>query len=293
MNTVIRRILGYGLGGMVAAALVWGGFLYRPSADLWTLLSAIDTQLRLAYVLPAVNKQGESQSERTRMLDDVEEMLDQASDLDPDFAPIGEYRGFLAFMRGDYRGAAEIYRQARDMRECSRDMSDSLVFNEARMLRKAGEQKAALNVLEESRGSLQSKYLDQADLDRASLLIELDRDDEAVRLAHAVAGRGAEHPVAAVKAGQIFEDLQMHDAADSAYQTAAVGDPTANYYRSRLKAGRGEVDSALDLLEQAVQSAPATVRRLAERDGEAWAGVSETERFQRIIRPEESAVPGR
>lgn len=72
MKEVIQRSLLY--GGAIAV-LVGLGFAISNSktdADVNTLLGSVDVQLRLAYGIPAVDKQGNELTSRTQMIVDAE-----------------------------------------------------------------------------------------------------------------------------------------------------------------------------------------------------------------------------
>lgn len=293
MNEAGIRVVGYGTAAAVLAGLVYGGFIYRAEADLTTTLSSIDTQLRLAHAIPAVDKQGKPLSARLEMLASVDQMLTGAEALHPDNPMLAEYRGFLCMLRGEHQAAAGHYRRARAMPGVDADMRDTLVFNEARLLAKAGMQQQALQVYEQYQGGLQAKFQDQGVLEQAELLAAMGRSAEAQSRLAPLLRDAAVHPSATVQAGRQLEALGCPEAAEAAYEAAARTIPGANYWRSLLKLRLGQTDRCLELLALAVAAAPAEVRQLVDKDQQTWQGLANDARFQRLMDAGRPAAPGR
>lgn len=294
MNDLQRRLSGYGAAAVVAGVLIWAAFLRHQPADLSTLMSSIDTQLRLAYGIPAEDKAGQPLSARQQLLDTAGQMLAEAEALAPRMAALREYRGFLLRLRGDCRGAAACYAEARELDGVDAELHDTLVFNEARMLDAANEPKAALAVFERHGGSLQAKYAAQCNLESAALLHQLERDAEAKELLLAVLQRKGEPPMAWIRAGEQLEQIGEADAADGAYARAADRAGGANYFRARLKLRQGDVDRCLQLLTRAAATAPAEVRRWIADDQLAWQELEADPRYQQLFAREAvPAQPGR
>ncbi len=294
MGPTRRRLLAYGLSTAVVGGLVYVGFVYEAEPDPMQLLSSLDIQIRLAGGMPEKDKDGVVVEIRAQMLRDVRRDLERVEMGLPNSAQVREYRAFLSYLEGDTRGSAEHYRVARGMDGCSEVLWGSLVINEVRMLRLAGDLDRALEVLVSNRDRLQKDVLGQADLHQARILDRLGRTEEAVRLTDEVGQRGAEFPMAAMEAGGLLETWQRMDRAEVAYLAASEADPTGHYYHARLKIRMGDVDRSMGLLELAVSASPAKVRALVNRDVQDWEVVAETKRFRTLVGPEGPASsPGR
>lgn len=294
MDDLQRRVGGYGLAGLVAAGLIWAGFVREEPADLLTLQSSISAQLGLAHSIPAEDKQGRPLTARLAMLASVEQTLAEADKIDPDNAILREFRGFLHHLRGEHRQAASCYAEARELPGVDADMHDTLVFNEARMLDAAGEPRTALSVFERHAAALQPKFAAQCCLERAALLHQLERDGEAKELLLSVLQRRGEQPMAWIRAGQQLEGIGEVEAAETAFAQAAERAPGANYFSARLKLRQGEVDRCLQLLTRAFSTAPADVRRWVKEDQSTWQEIESDPRYQQLFAAESvPAEPGR
>lgn len=294
MGPTRKRLTAYGLSAAVVGGLVYAGFVYEAEPDAMTLLSSVDIQIRLASGMPEKDEDGEVVEIRAKMLREIRRDLDRVEKQLPNSAQVAEYRAFLAYVEGDARVAAELYRAARELDGCSQDLWDSLVINEVRMLRLVGDLDTALAVLVSNRDRLQSEVLGTADLHQARILDGMGRTEEAVLLTDGVGQRGAEYPMAAMEAGGMLEAWRKMDRAEAAYLAASRGDPTGHYYHARLKVRMGDVDRSMGLLELAVSAAPSKVRALVDRDAQDWEVVAGTRRFRTLMSPEGSAsTPGR
>ena len=291
MQAARKRVLIYSLSALLTGGLLYVGFLYEAEADSMTLLSSVDIQIRLVSGMPEKDQQGNAIQSRVQMLRDIRTNLKLVEARLPDFAPAREYRAFLTYLEGDYRGAADHYRTARGMDECSEEMWDSLVINEARMLRLAGDLERALQVLTDSMDRLQGATRGVAGLNQARILEKMGRTEQAVEIADGVGRRGAEDPMAAMEAGRLLEDWHRIDEAEAAYRAASEGDLVGNYYRARLKVRIGDVDRSMRLLELAVSAAPSRVRKLVARDSQDWEVVAGDKRFASLVGSEAPASP--
>lgn len=162
MGDLKRRVLGYGATVAVLSALFWVGFVYEASADAGTLLSSADVQLRLATSMPAADEDGRAFEARETLLGEVKSTLEEIEKQEPGLAITREYRAYLAFLEGRFDEAAALYEEQRGSRECSPEMRDQSVINQARMLRMAGRTAEARTVLERYRGELDEPYADAA-----------------------------------------------------------------------------------------------------------------------------------
>lgn len=293
MSQVVKRMVGYGAGAAAAAVLVWAGFVRSTPPDLMTLLSSIDTQLRLAHAIPAADNQGRPLSARRQMLADVGGLIEVAATLEPQLACIEEYRGFLAMLQGRHRDAAACYRRARGMQECSPEMRDTLVFNEARMLKAAGEPAAALQVFDQHGPTMQAAWRPQRDVECMELLVTMGRTQDAEQRLGGVVAAAAEAPMASVRAGQLLEQAGRPASAERAYLAAAAVSGIGTYRLAVLKLGAGETDRSMELLERAAAAAPAEVRELVRQDRDAWQALAVDARVQRLLEPGEAAGPSR
>jgi predicted negative regulator of RcsB-dependent stress response len=275
-----RRVWLYGVGGCVLAGLSYGGFFYEAEPELAQLLSSANVQLRLAYSIPAQDGDGQPVQARISLLDAAEQNLLRARRQDPDSAVLVEFEGFLLHLRGDHAGAAERYRRAREMADAAAGQQATLCFNEARMRAQAGQVDVALTVLQESHDSFSPELQLQSRLEQAGYLMQLNRRTQAIDLLVQAAGMQA--PMARVHAAKSLVQLGAADRAEAVLAQGLGSDGVAEYHLARLKLDQGDVDSSLQLLRGATQTAPAEVWRLVREDRDAWRGVEQDARFQEL-----------
>lgn len=291
-----RRALFYGAAAALTGGLCFAGFVYKADADVETLLGSADIQLRLAYGMPETDKAGRPLAARETLVADIEKMLDIVDRQRPDMAVSVEFRGFTRRLRGDYAGAAALYRKARSCGDCTADQRQTLVFNEARMLVAAGDGEGALRVFATEGRDLPAHLQVQRAIEEAQVLRGLERNEEAERRLDAagasIAPDGDEAAVAWLQAGLEYDLLGAHAKAESAFERAAARVPIADYHLARLKLRAGRVEESLTLLERAGSSAPAETKRLIDRDRAAWQAVAGDARFEALSAPRK-APPGR
>lgn len=291
MNETTNRILLYGLGVAIAGGLAFAMATNEASADAMTLLSSAQTQLQLAYVIPAKDKQGHELSARQEMIAKAVQSLEQAEQQAPGMACTAEFRGFAHMLLGEYAAAAACYERAQGCRDCEAEQRDVLAFNQARMLAKAGRGDAALTVFRAHQKALDARFGQQREIEEAGVLRGLGRADEAMATLDRALGGDAVEPVVWLQAGLEFEQLGHLDRAEAAFVHVAKTVPAADYHLGRLKLASGAVDSALDCLERAAKAAPAEVKRLVREEPDAWRALAADARFQQITAP--AATPGR
>ena len=256
-----------------------------------TALSSAQFQLRVAYGMPAVDKDGRPFASREQLIESAAQQLVVAERQVPNSPVLGELQGFLLSLRNKPRGAAAAYRRARALPGCEPDQRDTLVFNEARMLAQAGDQKEAISVLAVHRAEVQAKYADQLILEQVSLLRQVGDPVAAVAQLDALMAASSD-PMAWVEAGSHYAALGRAAAADAAFARAAGAVPMADYYRAKLKLAAGEVDTCLGLLENAVKANPNEAKRLLQVDADAWQVLAGNARYQQATATG-SAAPGR
>ncbi len=292
MNEAQGRALLYGgamvlVGGLCAASL-----LYRPEPDVYTLLSSADVQLRLAYAIPAVDKQGVALSSRDEMIADAQKHLEMVEKIKPGMACTAEFRGFVHMLRGEPKQAAAVYAEARNCQDCTAEQGDVLAFNEARMLAEAGEVDAALRVFSVHAARLDSRFGTQRQLEEASILRRAGRLQEAEARVDVVVAGAAVDAMSWLQAGREYLELGEHDKAERALTAAQADVPIANYYLARLKLAAGDVDRTLALLETATAAVPGDARRLLREEADVWQGIATDVRFEQLQTPR-AATPGR
>lgn len=283
------------LYGSAAALLGTLGLVcsrHRADADIMTLLSSADVQLRLAYGIPERDRHGNVLDARERMITAAEEHLAAVERLQPGMAVTAEFRGFSHMLRGRYAEAAAWYERASQCQDCGDEQRDVLAFNQARMLGRAGRLEAALDVFARNAARLDARYGHQRRLEEAGLLQQLGRTPEALQRLQVVVADPAAEPLALVQAGAQCLELGRPDLAAPALERAAPEAPIADYHLARLKLSAGDVDTSLALLERAAAAQPAEVRRQLANDADAWSAVATHARFQGVARTG-AAAPGR
>ena len=292
MKEVTSRVLLYGsavlaLGGI---AVTWANT--NTEADVMTLLSSADVQLRMAYTIPNVDQNGQPIDARENLITSAVEHLEKVERIEPGMAVTSEFRGFAHMLEGEFAAAAACYQRARDCDDCAAEQFDILAFNQARMLAKAGRHEAALEVFGQNAAALDERFGHQRRIEEAAILREMGQEERAIAQLREVLAEDGVTSMTRLQAGRQLVELGSFELAEQALAEAAKELPIADYYMARLKLRQGKVDTCLELLERVVEARPIEVRRLLRKESDAWSGVSEDARFQRL---DEStpASPGR
>lgn len=292
MSELARRVLLYGSASVLLAGLGVTWTMGRGSADVMTLLSSADVQLRLAYAIPAKDKTGAALTSRVEMIADAERRLAEVERREPGKAVTAEFVGFAKMLRGDFEGAAADYARARGCADCTDEQRDVLTFNQARMLAKAGRRDQALEVFAASAKALDDRFGPQRSLEEATILRELGRRADAEQRLDRVTRDASAPSMASMQAGAEYLELGHHDKAEAALVRASAEIPIADYHLARLKLRQGDVDTCLRLLERVSKAQPAEVRRRIQEEPEAWRAVSELPRFRELF-ASRTATPSR
>lgn len=294
-----RRAALYGAAAPIVGGLLWSLFCYEPVPEFAQLLSQINANLRLAQSVPAIDKDGNRVPAHDQLLAAAERDIALANGERKDSAVLAEFDGFAKSLRGDFQSAAERYRFAQSLQDCTDEQRPVLAFNEARMLRRAGRPAECLQVLTAAQAWLPAGYATQARLERAEILAQQSRSETASSVALRKAAESllrevlaADSPMAWAQAGHVWLTLDNPAEAEAAWARASASVPVADGFRARLKLRQGDVDTALQLFERAANAAPAEMRRLVREDMAAWQAIAEDARFVRLVDPK-SAAPVR
>lgn len=292
MKEIQKRALLYGGAALVLGALGIACTVGRSGADVMTLLSSADVQLRLAHAIPAKDQHGAELSSRLDMIADAEKNLALVERMEPGKAVTAEFLGFALMLRGRYEEAAACYARARTCADCGDEQRDILLFNQARMLAKAGRREAALAAFASGGKALDARFGHQRSLEEATILRELGLRHDAEQRLDAIARDASAPPMASLQAGLEYFELGHDDKAQTAFERAAAAVPIADYHLARLKLRRGEVDTCMQLLERVSRVMPAEVRRRIQQEPDAWREIAGLPRFQELS-VERQATPSR
>jgi tetratricopeptide (TPR) repeat protein len=285
MHNRSKRVLLYGAASFVLSGIGVAWVKTETGADVYTLLSSAEVQLKMAYAIPATDKQGKVLEERENLIAEAEANLAAVERQQPGMACTVEFRGFALMLRGKYAEAAETYGRAQSCSDCLPEQRDVLTFNEARMLARAGFRERALEVFRAHRKALDDRYAHQRSIEEAAILRELGRRVEAEHLLDSMLRGAHDSPMAWLQAGLEFEQLGIGEKADKAFEKAAKEVPIADYHRARLKLQQGAIDTCWELLERAAKASPAEVRRRIREEAGAWSAIAKDVRFQRLSGP--------
>jgi hypothetical protein len=133
MSDTRRRLILYGCATAVLGGLAAIGFAAPGEADAMTLLGSADVQLRLAYAMPAQEKDGKPFGSRADLIAAAVDNLVRAERMGAAPACTAEMRGFAASLQGDFSGAADWYARAQASADVEPEQKDVLAFNQARM----------------------------------------------------------------------------------------------------------------------------------------------------------------
>ena len=293
MDDTKKRILGYGSGLLAAGVLSYLGFIQSHSAEVETLVGSAEVQIRLAASIPAIDKHGKPTAARVDLVRRVRQCLDDAEAQRPDYPPARELRAQLLYLEGRYADAAAVYGWLRRCESSTPRQRDVFVLNQSRMLRAAGDAKAAELALNAHGQGFLTENAAKSQIERAHVLMDLGRKSEAVEAMARLAAE-AEAPMVLLAAGRFLEAQGQVKAADTAYQKAARTEPLADYYRARLKVRNAEYDIGLDLLERVMRVAGPRVRVLLRQDHKTWTPCRRSKRFSDLLGPvSRPAHPGR
>lgn len=282
MNELQKRALLYGGASMVLGALGIGVATGRADADVMTLLSSADVQLRLAHAIPAHDGAGRELDARSAMITQAEANLATVERVQPGMAVTAEFQGFALMLRGRFQDAARNYRRARGCQDCTAEQGDILAFNEARMLAKAGSREQALTLFEQQAAAFDARFGHQRALEQAAVLREMGRRIDAERLLDGVARDHSAAPMASLQAGEEYVRLGHPSKAEAMFTRASGAVPIADYCLALLKLQQGDTDSCLQLLERVARVQPAEVRRRLREESDAWQAVAREARFQEL-----------
>lgn len=181
MNAMQKRGAAYGAAAVVCGGLVYAGCVYESDPDVLTMLGSVDVQLRMASVMPERDKAGGLVAERAVLLASARDYLDRIERLESRSVPTLEYRAFLAYLERDYARAAALYREMRTAADCTDDLRDQAVLNEARVLRMAGRDGEAATLLEWYREKFLPENADAARRELAQAVGAAGRSTPAAR----------------------------------------------------------------------------------------------------------------
>lgn len=292
MNDTQGRALLY--GGAIALLAGIGVWWANTStdADVMTLLSSADVQLRMAYAIPPVDHDGKRLDTRDEMIACAIEQLETVERIEPGLAVTAEFRGFAHMLEDEFTDAAQCYERARACGDCAEEQHDILAFNEARMWAQAGSRERALAVFAKYGAALDERFGHQRILEEAAILRELGRRDEAFTRLDTVVRDRAAPPMATLQAGREYLLLGSDRQAEDALESIRKELPIADYHLAQLKLRQGEVDSSFELLTRASQARPAEVRRMLRDEANVWSAVANDDRFQELSSLP-AASPGR
>lgn len=283
MNATRRRLALYVPAVLAIGGLGWAATVKPAPADLMTLLSGADVQLRFAARIPAVGPDGaDAPPARAEMIATAEGFLADAERQRPGLAVTAEFQGFACMLRGDHAGAAAAYRRARACSDCTDEQRDVLVFNEARMLAKAGQGQQALDLYLAHGPALDARYGPQRRFEEAEVLRLLGRTGEARQRLDAIVAADTATADDCVRAGAGYALLGEAGLAEAVLTQAAADQPFANFHLAKLKLQQGAVDSCLDLLAVAAKALPTEVKQALREDAQAWSAVAADARYQEI-----------
>lgn len=293
MNDTNKRVLGYGIGAVVLAGLVYVGFIHETDADPMTLLGSAEVHIKLARSIPVKDAKGNPNAVRAKLLRDARDFVVRARKQDPELYYGVEMDAFLTAEEGDFEAAARLYRRAQTADRATPETRSKDVLNEARMWRAAKKPDEALAVLTRNESRLSGNNATSSQIEKVFILRDLGRTDKAVKIATSVV-RSTQDPMALVDAGRFLESRNEFAVAKAAFEKAADVKPATNYYLARLKIRASEYDSSLDLLQRAMAVDDRWVRKMLKRDREIWQPVHDNARFKKLLKPEgEAAEPGR
>lgn len=292
MNAARRRLALYGTAAALVAGIVVASRGVEEDLDVMTLLGGADVQLRFAHRMPETGKDGQPLSMRDELVATAERFLADAERVQPGLAVTAEFQGFAAMLRGDFTGAAAQYRRAQACKDCTDEQRDVLVFNEARMLARAGDAPGALALLGQHGVALDARFGRQRHLAEAGALRQIGRHAEAAARLEAVVADPAAQPAERLEAAQGLATLGAIARAEATLAATACDEPISEYFLAKLKLQRGEVDSSLDLLERVSAAQPAEVKRLLRQEADVWSAVAANVRFQKVS-DAEPAAPAR
>lgn len=283
MNPTAKRSLLYGAAAAALGAMFAAGSGPAPDADVSTLLSSADVQLRLAYSMPERDENGTPLTSRADMLSHAEGSLATVERLQPGMAVTAEFAGFAHMLRGRFAEAAASYAKARRCTDCQDEQRDVLAFNESRMLAKAGRHDEALAVLDAAGPALDARYPNQRALEAAAILRQASRTADAAARLEPVRTDAAATPMASLQAGVEYLHLGLLAPAETMLGRAVEALPIADYHLAQLKLRQGDVDTSLDLLQRAAKVLPTEVRKRLRDEAVSWSAVAADARFNEIV----------
>ena len=292
MNQSISRVLLYGSAALAISGIAITWATTSTDADVVTLLSSADSQLRLAHAMPAFDSEGNRLDSRDVMIVSAIEQLVKAERNEPGLAVTAEFRGFAHMLQDEFAAAAACYQEASTRGDCSDEQRDVLIFNQARMLVQADQPDQALALFAANKVSLDARYGHQRRLEEATILSGLNRSAEAVVRLEIIRSDESASPMALLQAGRVYASLHCFEAAEDVLIRTRKELAIADYYLAQLKLSQGQSDISMELLERVSKARPIEVRRMLLDEANAWSAVSTDARFQELSKVV-PASPGR
>ncbi|MFT4841489.1 MAG: tetratricopeptide (TPR) repeat protein [Planctomycetota bacterium] len=282
MNEPMSRVLLYGSAVVVIAGIAIAWSNTSTDADVMTLLSSADSQLRMAHAIPPVDLQGKRLETRDDMIVHAIDQLVKVERIEPGMACTAEFRGFAHMLQGEFSEAAACYQDASTRQDCEDEQRDILAFNQARMWVQAGSGERALEVFAANKSTLDARYGHQRRLEEAAILRSLGRTTEAFTRLQVVTNDASASPMARLQAGREYTELGDFAAGENALKGIQNEIPIADYYLAQLKLRQGQTDISIELLERVSKARPTEVRRMLRKEADAWSAVAEDARFQKL-----------
>lgn len=292
MNEPMSRVLLYGGAVLAIAGIAIAWANTSTDADVMTLLSSADSQLRMAHAIPPVDQTGKPLDQRDVMIESAIEQLTKVERIEPGMAVTAEFRGFAHMLQGQFGAAAACYQDARSRKDCGDEQRDVLTFNQARMLKQDGKLEQALQVFAANKDALDARYGHQRRLEEATILRQLDCKAEAEARLDVVLHDDAAMPMARLQAGREYCELGLFSKSETVLKSVQNELQIADYYLAQLKLRQGQSDSCIELLERAAKARPTEVRQMLRQEAEAWSAVAQDARFQKLLELQ-PASPGR
>jgi len=184
MNDTRKRLIGYSLASVVFAGLLICGFGYKPDADTMTLLGSVEVHLKLASSIPEVDRYGQPDSVRAKLLKDGRAYLARARRQEPDLFLGLEYEAWLSALEGDFRASAVMYRKAQSGNRATAETKVADLLNEVRMWRAAKDPRRAMTAMDRWHGDFSAEDAELAVVERMLVCEDLADTESASKWAH-------------------------------------------------------------------------------------------------------------
>ncbi len=268
MQERTKNILLYGSGGILAALLVYGGFIYPATveADPGTKLAIAEFHLKFAEAIPEMDRDGAKVEVRSKHIREARKILAEVERAAPGLAITAEFGAYASWIEGDMSAAEAGYREVLKRAGSDEGLRNRTWMNIAQVLHLNGKPEKARRVLAKVPSDSRDCRWHLLSAKTWQALGDTERRDAEV--AKALKAAGNDLDLKKYCSAVISE--WSHAAALSCLEALENKDAEVWYRIALLKVENGDFDNGRDALERSNHADPRRFSILMNQDREFW-----------------------